>query len=105
MQSDSYLFSPGIAVIPGEILKEKQKPWLKITRLLRDRYFWYVVILTGFVAIFKKLFAANWTNRLEHMLRFTVLALVEAGDATVVDTANVHREVANGRNGVPTEAQ
>ncbi len=52
MQSDSYLFSPGIAGIPGEILKEKQKPRLKITRLLRDRYFWYVVILTGFVAIF-----------------------------------------------------
>jgi hypothetical protein len=42
-------------------------------------------VVTGFVAIFKKLFAANWTNRLEHVLRFTVLALIEAGDATIVD--------------------
>lgn len=42
-------------------------------------------VVTGFIAIFKKLFAYNWTNRLEHMLRFTVLALIEAGDCTVVD--------------------
>lgn len=42
-------------------------------------------VVTGFVAIFKKLFSSNWTNRLEHVLRFTVLALIEAGDATILD--------------------
>lgn len=46
-------------------------------------------VVTGFVAIFKKLFAANWTNRLEHVLRFTVLALIEAGDATIVDIVKI----------------
>ncbi len=42
-------------------------------------------VVTGFVAIFKKLFGASWTNRLEHVLRFTLLALIEVGDTTVVD--------------------
>ncbi len=42
-------------------------------------------VVTGFIAIFKKLFASNWTNRLEHMLRFTVLALLETKNATVID--------------------
>lgn len=42
-------------------------------------------VVAGFVAIFKKLFASNWTNRLEHVLRFTVLALIEAGNATILD--------------------
>ncbi|NMC35678.1 type IV secretion system DNA-binding domain-containing protein [Candidatus Beckwithbacteria bacterium] len=49
-------------------------------------------VVTGFIGIFKKLFAHNWTNRLEHMLRFIVLALVEAGDATVIDIVRLLTE-------------
>jgi len=41
-------------------------------------------VVAGFIGIFKKLFAFEWTPRLEHMLRFTVLALLDAKDATVV---------------------
>ncbi len=52
MQTDSYIFSPGIVGIPGEIPKEKQKPRSKIFRLLCDRYFWYVVILAAFITLF-----------------------------------------------------
>ncbi len=52
MQTDSYIYSPGITNIPREDLKEKRKPLFKVTGLLRDRYFWYVVILAGFVTIF-----------------------------------------------------
>lgn len=50
-------------------------------------------VVTGFIAIFKKLFAATWTNRLEHMLRFTLLALVEAGNTTVIDIVRLLTEV------------
>jgi len=50
-------------------------------------------VVTGFVAIFKKLFAANWTNRLEHVLRFTVLALIEAGDATILDIVKLLTDI------------
>ncbi|MEK7517668.1 MAG: type IV secretion system DNA-binding domain-containing protein [Patescibacteria group bacterium] len=50
-------------------------------------------VVTGFISIFKKLFAFNWTNRLEHMLRFTVLALIEKGDATVVDIVRLLTDI------------
>ncbi len=50
-------------------------------------------VVTGFVSIFKKLFAATWTNRLEHVLRFTVLALIEAGDATIVDIVKLLTDI------------
>lgn len=46
-------------------------------------------VVMGFVGIFKKLFAFEWTPRLEHMLRFTVLALLDAKDATVVSIINL----------------
>ncbi|NMB56787.1 type IV secretion system DNA-binding domain-containing protein [Candidatus Beckwithbacteria bacterium] len=50
-------------------------------------------VVVGFIGIFKKLFAHNWTNRLEHMLRFIVLALVEAGDATIIDIVKLLTDV------------
>ncbi len=50
-------------------------------------------VVTGFIAIFKRQFGATWTSRLEHMLRFIVLALVEAGDATVVDIVKLLTDV------------
>lgn len=37
----------------------------------------------AFVNIFKKAFAASWNDRLEHVLRYSVLALLETKDPTV----------------------
>jgi hypothetical protein len=42
-------------------------------------------VVTGFVSIFKKLFAFDWTSRLEHMLRYTTLALLDTHGSTIVD--------------------
>lgn len=40
-------------------------------------------VTIGFIEIFKKLFGANWTPRLEHMLRQTTLALLDSEGTTV----------------------
>ncbi len=50
-------------------------------------------VVTGFIGIFKKLFAGSWTNRLEHMLRFTILALLETEGATVVDIVKLLTDI------------
>lgn len=50
-------------------------------------------VVSGFISIFKKLFSSNWTNRLEHMLRFTVLALLETNDATVIDIVKLLTDI------------
>ncbi len=42
-------------------------------------------VVTGFVSIFKKLFAFDWSSRLEHMLRYTTLALLDTKGSTIVD--------------------
>ncbi|MBU1151555.1 type IV secretion system DNA-binding domain-containing protein [Patescibacteria group bacterium] len=41
-------------------------------------------ITLGFIQIFKKLFGTNWTDRLEHVLRYTVLALLDSPNTTVL---------------------
>jgi len=41
-------------------------------------------VAIGFIEIFKKVFGANWTPRLEHVLRMTVLALLDAPKASVM---------------------
>lgn len=38
----------------------------------------------GFIHIFKKLFGSNWTDRLEHVLRYTTLALLDSPNTTVL---------------------
>lgn len=40
-------------------------------------------VTNGFVNIFKKAFASSWNARLEHVLRYSVLALLDTEDATV----------------------
>jgi hypothetical protein len=40
-------------------------------------------VTIGFIEIFKKLFGANWTSRLEHVLRQTTLALLDSEGTTV----------------------
>ncbi|MFA6917543.1 MAG: DUF87 domain-containing protein [Candidatus Gracilibacteria bacterium] len=41
-------------------------------------------VTLGFIQIFKKLFGTNWTDRLEHVLRYTVLALLDSPNTTVL---------------------
>lgn len=43
-----------------------------------------VRVTIGFVEIFKKIFASNWTPRLEHVLRYTTLALLDSPNTTVL---------------------
>jgi len=38
----------------------------------------------GFIDIFKKLFGNNWSDRLEHVLRYTTLALLDSPNTTVL---------------------
>ncbi|MBN2086796.1 type IV secretory system conjugative DNA transfer family protein, partial [Candidatus Peregrinibacteria bacterium] len=41
-------------------------------------------ITIGFIDIFKKLFGSNWSDRLEHVLRYTTLALLDSENTTVL---------------------
>lgn len=51
MQGHSKKNMPGIEV-SGKVTPEKQRSPGRITRLLHDSYFWYIVILAVFIAIF-----------------------------------------------------
>ncbi len=42
------------------------------------------IVCSGIIGIFKKLYAESWGPRLEHILRNTVLALLEAGGMTML---------------------
>ncbi len=41
-------------------------------------------VTIGFLQIFKKLFGNNWSDRLEHVLRYTTLALLDSPNTTVL---------------------
>jgi len=41
-------------------------------------------VTIGFIEIFKKIFGDSWTPRLEHVLRYTTLALLDSPDTTVL---------------------
>lgn len=43
-----------------------------------------VRITIGIIDIFKKLFGSNWTTRLEHVLRYTILALLDSPNTTIL---------------------
>ena len=43
------------------------------------------MVASGFVGIFKKIFGDSWGPRLEHILRNTVLALLDCPDSTMLD--------------------
>jgi len=70
---DVILFDPGDTAFPIAF-----NPMEKID----DAYKMQVVI--GFLQIFKKLFGSNWTYRLEHVLRYTALALLDSPNTTVL---------------------
>ncbi|MBU0667488.1 type IV secretion system DNA-binding domain-containing protein [Patescibacteria group bacterium] len=70
---DVILFDPGdtefpIAFNPLEKVDEKFKMQITI----------------GFIDIFKKLFGDNWSDRLEHVLRYTTLALLDSPNTSVL---------------------
>ncbi len=70
---DVVYFDPGdmdfpIAFNPLENVDEKYK----------------MQITLGFIQIFKKLFGDNWSDRLEHVLRYTTLALLDSPNTTVL---------------------
>ena len=48
-----------------------------------------VRVTIGFIDIFKKLFGNNWTNRLEHVLRYTTLALLDSPNTTVLSICSI----------------
>jgi hypothetical protein len=50
------------------------------------------LIVSGIVAIFNKLYGHSWGPRLEYVLRNTLLALSEMGDATLVDVPRMLTE-------------
>lgn len=52
------------------------------------------IVASGFVGIFKKIFGESWGPRLEHIMRNTVLALLECPDSTMLD---IPRMLTNGR--------
>ncbi|MBI5414981.1 type IV secretory system conjugative DNA transfer family protein [Candidatus Peregrinibacteria bacterium] len=41
-------------------------------------------VTIGFIEIFKKLFGINWNAKLEHVLRYTILALLDSPNTTVL---------------------
>jgi hypothetical protein len=47
-----------------------------------DEYKMQVTI--GFIHIFKRLFGSNWSDRLEHVLRYTLLALLDSENTTIL---------------------
>jgi hypothetical protein len=72
-KKDVVYFDPGdtefpIAFNPLEAVDEKFKMQVTI----------------GFIDIFKKLFGDNWSDRLEHVLRYTTLALLDSPNTTVM---------------------
>jgi energy-coupling factor transporter ATP-binding protein EcfA2 len=50
-----------------------------------DRHF----VVTGLLNTFKKIWLLSWGNRLEHILRFTLLALLEYPGATLLDVTRM----------------
>ncbi len=44
---------------------------------------------TFFIAIFKKLFAATWNQRMEHLIRYITLALLETPDSNVLGISRI----------------
>lgn len=53
-------------------------PIEKVDKIFRQQ------VATGLIEIFKKSFGANWTPRLEHVMRMTILALLDAPKASVM---------------------
>ena len=72
-KKDVIVFDPGDIQYPIAF-----NPLASVPREYRIR------VTIGFVEVFKKLFGANWTPRLEHVLRYTTLALLDTPNTTIL---------------------
>ena len=70
---DVVLFNPADADFPVAF-----NPLEQVPQEMRVR------VTIGFIEIFKKLFGSNWTPRLEHVLRYTTLALLDSPNTTIL---------------------
>ena len=70
---DVVLFDPSDLEFPPSF-----NPLEKVPEELKMR------VTIGFIEIFKKLFGSNWSPRLEHVLRYTTLALLDSPGTTVL---------------------
>ena len=72
-KDDVIYFDPGDVDFPVAF-----NPLVKVDESLKMQ------MTVGFINIFKKLFGDNWSDRLEHVLRYTVLALLDSENTTVL---------------------
>lgn len=70
---DVVLFDPGDSAFPPSF-----NPFMAVPDSLKMR------VTIGFLEIFKKIFITNWSDRMEHLLRYTVLALLGTPGATLL---------------------
>lgn len=70
---DVVIFDPSDLQFPPSF-----NPLEKVPEALKMR------VTIGLIEIFKKLFGTNWSPRLEHVLRYTVLALLDNENTTVL---------------------
>ncbi len=63
---------------PDEKFPISFNPIEKVDKVYRQQ------VATGLIETFKKIFGANWTPRLEHVLRMTLLALLDAPKASIM---------------------
>ena len=70
---DVVIFDPADLQFPASF-----NPLEKVPEELKMR------VTIGFIEIFKKLFGTNWSSRLEHVLRYTTLALLDSEGTTVL---------------------
>lgn len=70
---DVVLFDPSDLKFPPSF-----NPLEQVPEVLKMR------VTIGFIEIFKKLFGTNWSPRLEHVLRYTTLALLDTKGTTVL---------------------
>jgi len=70
---DVVLFDPSDLEFPASF-----NPLEQVPESLKMR------VTIGFIEIFKKLFGNNWSPRIEHVLRYTTLALLDSPDTTVL---------------------
>ena len=70
---DVVIFDPSDLNFPASF-----NPLEKVPEELKMR------VTIGFIEIFKKLFGTNWSPRLEHVLRYTTLALLDSEGTTVL---------------------
>ena len=75
---DVVIFDPSDLEYPPSFNPLEQVPDIMKTR-----------VTIGIIEIFKKLFGSNWSPRLEHVLRYTILALLDTPESTVLSILQI----------------